>query len=74
MLRFKRAGVALFDLGGWYAGLEDKELLAINFFKEGFGGRIVKTFHCTRAETAKGRLYLAAARLRRRCVELMTKR
>jgi len=64
--RFKRAGVLTYDFGGWYPGTEDQELLAVNFFKEGFGGRIVKTFHATRGETPKGRLYLAAARLRQR--------
>jgi hypothetical protein len=66
MKRFKNAGATLYDFGGWYAGAEDRDLLAINQFKEGFGGKIVKTFHCTRALTLPGKLYLAAVSLRRR--------
>lgn len=66
LLRLKRAGIVLYDFGGWYPGVENKELLAVNFFKEGFGGRIVKTFVCTRPGTLKGRLYLAASRWRAR--------
>lgn len=64
--RFKQAGISLYDSGGWYPGVEDQELLAVNFFKEGFGGRIVKTFVYTRPGTLKGRLYLAASRWRGR--------
>ena len=66
MKRFQREGIQLYDFGGWYSGTENKELLAVNFFKEGFGGRIVKTYNYTRAKTALGRLYLLAGRLRRR--------
>jgi hypothetical protein len=66
ILRMKRAGISLYDFGGWYPGVENKELLAVNFFKEGFGGRTVKTFVCTRPGTLKGRLYLAASRWRAR--------
>jgi hypothetical protein len=66
MLRFKREGIPLYDFGGWYPGTDDQELLAVNFFKEGFGGRVVTTFYCTRAGTLKGRLYLAAAAAKKR--------
>ncbi len=61
MRRFKREGIPLYDFGGWYPGTENEDLLAVNFFKEGFGGSVVRTFYCTRAGTLKGRLYLAAA-------------
>ncbi len=66
MLRFRREGVTLLDLGGIYTGIENKELLGINEFKQGFGGELVKTYNCLRGETLKGRLYLRASGLRHR--------
>jgi hypothetical protein len=38
MLFFKRMGLRYYDFGGWYGGLEDGEKIAINQFKESFGG------------------------------------
>ena len=64
--RFKGAGMSVYDLGGWYSGNDDAKLLGVNRFKEEFGGRVVTTFHCSRALTAKGRLYLWAADIRAR--------
>lgn len=64
--RFKKNGLAIYDLGGWYAGANDEKLLHINKFKEGFGGEILTAFHCTRALTAKGRLYVWAVNARNR--------
>jgi hypothetical protein len=64
--RFKGAGVSVYDFGGWYSGNDDAKLLGVNRFKEEFGGRVVTTFHCSRALTAKGRLYLCAADIRAR--------
>jgi hypothetical protein len=64
--RFKKAGLSVYDLGGWYAGRDDAKLLMVNRFKEEWGGQIVTAFHCTRALTFKGRLFLWAADLRAR--------
>jgi hypothetical protein len=57
--RAKGAGIDVFDLGGWYQGKTDADLLKINAFKEEFGGTIVKHFICERAVTMKGSAYLA---------------
>jgi lipid II:glycine glycyltransferase (peptidoglycan interpeptide bridge formation enzyme) len=38
MVYFKNTGLAYYDFGGWYGGQRDKEKLAINEFKESFGG------------------------------------
>jgi lipid II:glycine glycyltransferase (peptidoglycan interpeptide bridge formation enzyme) len=38
MLYFKTMGLEYYDFGGWYGGNTDKEKLAINGFKEAFGG------------------------------------
>lgn len=57
--RAKTDGLAWFDLGGWYQGTADAELLKVNAFKEEFGGEIVRLYICERAMTLKGRAYLA---------------
>jgi hypothetical protein len=57
ILRFKKEGITVYDLGGWYAGHEDEEKLRINKFKEEFGGTLVETYDGERALTWKGRLY-----------------
>jgi hypothetical protein len=62
--RFKANGLSIYDLGGWYAGKDDQKLLAVNNFKEQWGGRIMSSFHCTRALTLKGAIFLWAANLR----------
>lgn len=69
MKRFKAAGMQKYDLGGWYFGEDDQKLLRINKFKEGFGGEIRASYHCTRALTAKGRIFLWAAGLRSRLLQ-----
>jgi len=38
ILYFKGLGISFYDFGGWYGGTEKQEKLAINKFKEGFGG------------------------------------
>jgi len=58
--RYRRESVQLFDFGGWYPGTDNKELLRVNDFKQGFGGEIVKTYDGVRAMSWKGRLYLWA--------------
>ena len=44
MLYFKNMGLAYYDLGGWYGGNTDKEKLAINEFKEAFGGEKTREY------------------------------
>ena len=57
--RCRTAGVPIFDLGGWYQGQADSELLKVNAFKEEFGGTVARHFICERGATLKGKLYLA---------------
>jgi hypothetical protein len=38
MLYFKNMGLEYYDFGGWYGGQSNTEKLAINQFKESFGG------------------------------------
>ena len=59
ILAFKEAGIPVFDLGGWYHGKTDEELLKINAFKEEFGGTIVRRYICERGLTLRGKLYVA---------------
>jgi GNAT acetyltransferase-like protein len=56
--RAKASGIATFDLGGWYHGKSDQELLKVNAFKEEFGGVVVRHQICERAVTLKGKAYL----------------
>ena len=60
---FKKAGVSIYDLGGWYAGHTDSDRLNINRFKEEFGGQIVKTYICERAITVKAKAFLRMRQL-----------
>jgi hypothetical protein len=64
VLHFQAQGLSLYDFGGWYRGSVDREKLGINAFKEGFGGRIVRDFNCTLANSPKGAAVLRARRLR----------
>jgi len=66
LLRYKEAGVPLFDFGGWYDGRDDEEQLRINAFKEEFGGRVVREFHCAVPASLRGRIVLFARRYRGR--------
>jgi hypothetical protein len=66
MLLYQDAGIPLFDFGGWYDGRDDEELLRINAFKEEFGGRLVREFHCAVPASIRGRILLFARRLRNR--------
>ncbi|HEX8098146.1 MAG TPA: hypothetical protein VF507_08925 [Pyrinomonadaceae bacterium] len=58
IMRFKEAGLALYDFGGWYHGADDPERLGINRFKEEFGGEVVKNYICERGVTVKGKVFL----------------
>ena len=66
MLRYKAAGIPLFDFGGWYHGRDDDELLRVNAFKEEFGGHVVREFHCAVPASVRGRIALFARRCRNR--------
>lgn len=63
VLAFKEAGIPVFDLGGWYHGKTDQELLKINAFKEEFGGTIVRRYICERGLTLRGKMYVALRNL-----------
>lgn len=63
ILRFKESGTPVFDLGGWYHGTTDGELLKINAFKEEFGGRVVRQFICERGISVRGKAYVALRNL-----------
>lgn len=63
--RFKAAGIPILDMGGWYPGETDEELLRVNEFKAKFGGRVVADYLCERPLTLKGKIYVALRRLMR---------
>ena len=63
ILAFKEAGIPVFDLGGWYNGKTDTELLKVNEFKEEFGGSIARRYICERGLTLRGRVYVALRNL-----------
>lgn len=59
-MRWARArGLPLYDFGGWYAGAVDAQRLAINQFKEGFGGEKVLEYEAIHGLTFLGRLGVA---------------
>jgi len=62
ILRYKQEGLKSFDFGGWHLG-SDPDMLSINDFKRGFGGQVVREYHCEQTLTLKGRLVLYAAKL-----------
>jgi hypothetical protein len=62
ILRYKEQGLKFFDFGGWHLGT-DPEMLSINDFKRGFGGRVVREYQCEQILTLKGRIVLCAAKL-----------
>jgi hypothetical protein len=63
IVRHQERGLKIFDFGGWYPGNRDPELLAINQFKEGFGGTVVREYNCERILSLKGWVVLKAAAL-----------
>jgi hypothetical protein len=65
-LFYKELGFQIYDLNGWYAGVEDEKRLRINLFKEGFRGRILYGYDCEEPMTFKGRVYLALQAVKRR--------
>jgi hypothetical protein len=71
MLRFKEAGHAEYDLGGWAKDPPSDELRQVNRFKESFGGRVADEYNSVQGQSIKGRLVL---RLERAYVELQAMR
>jgi hypothetical protein len=63
---FHALGQRWFDLGGWYAGSTDTQLLGVNKFKESFGGTLRQEYDCLVPLTAAGRLYACALHQRHR--------
>src|SRR6266404_8230149 len=63
MMRHRDQGLKVFDFGGWYPGDTDQGLLAINRFKEGFGGKVVREYNCEQILSLKGWVVLTAAGL-----------
>ena len=57
--RFRGGGIQAYDFGRRYAETDDQSLLAENFFQDGFGGGLAKTYSCTRAGSLRGRVVLA---------------
>ena len=45
MLYFKSLGIKTYDLGGYGVDTEDKSILAINQFKDGFRGELIQQNH-----------------------------
>jgi hypothetical protein len=64
-LYYRDQGFSLYDLNGWYAGVEDEKRLQINRFKEGFRGRVQFGYDGEEPVTLKGWVYLAFKALRR---------
>jgi hypothetical protein len=62
MLHYRKEGIEIFDLGGWYSGSSDKALLGINKFKESFGGKTVREYEGERLITLKAWSAVTAAR------------
>lgn len=63
ILYFKGTGCAIYDLGGWYGGQEDQSKLAINRFKEGFGGEKTPEYTCIKAVSPFGALSCVARKI-----------
>jgi lipid II:glycine glycyltransferase (peptidoglycan interpeptide bridge formation enzyme) len=56
ILYFKGSGLDYYDFGGWYGGQSDTEKLAINQFKESFGGEKQKEFTYIVPATLRGKI------------------
>ena len=63
IIEFKKEGITICDLGGWYQGTEDVDKLRINAFKEEFGGTVVREYTCLQGITIAGRAALLALRV-----------
>ena len=63
LLRHKVDGLKCFDFGGWYPGSTDQQLLGINRFKAGFGGKLICKYTCEQILSVKGWVLLTTARM-----------
>lgn len=63
---FRTQGVRTYDFGGWYDGRQNTSLVAINRFKEGFGGVRLTEYSGMIGLTRLGRIYIGLRRLRDR--------
>lgn len=62
----KDRNIKVFDFGGYYAGNEVKDALAVNFFKQSFGGKIVDRFVYSKIYSLKYKLSKRIVNLVRR--------
>jgi len=58
IMAFKAEGNSVYDLGGWYAGQDNPDLLRINQFKEGFGGQRTDQVNAALPLSWRGWIYL----------------
>ncbi|HEX4807941.1 MAG TPA: hypothetical protein VH325_03375 [Bryobacteraceae bacterium] len=65
LLYFQKNGFEVMDMGGWYGGSDDSELLLVNRFKEEFGGKVMDSYNSLHALTMKGRGALKLLELKR---------
>ena len=59
MMELKRAGMKLYDFGGWSPLLADEKRLGINRFKEEFGGTLIHQYNCLKGVSLVGKLAAA---------------
>jgi len=60
---FKARGAEIYDFGGWYSGTEDAQRLAINRFKECYGGQRVTEYEAMVGVSLLGKSAVAVRRL-----------
>jgi lipid II:glycine glycyltransferase (peptidoglycan interpeptide bridge formation enzyme) len=65
ILYFKNMGLEYYDFGGWYGGQSDAEKLAINQFKESFGGEKEQEYTYIVPKTLLGKFATAFHRIRK---------
>jgi hypothetical protein len=69
IINYKSEGIAIYDMGGWYAGSDDQLKVGINTFKEQFGGRIVHEYNCDVLLTVRARIVTRVTTSIRRLAE-----
>jgi len=62
MLRFRNAGYAKYDFGGYCPETADAKKSQISRFKRGFGGQVAVTYNCVYPLTVTGKIALAGWR------------
>ena len=65
ILYFKNMGLDYYDFGGWYGGQTDTEKLAINQFKEAFGGEKTQEYTYTVPVSLSGKIAVFFQNLRK---------